>query len=89
MKVQIEGNLYLESDSMQFILKEYTGIFYTNKETGKETESTKTYGYFPSVQSACKHLIKMKLMESTATDLKELLGEVEGIKKFIEERVAV
>lgn len=74
---------------MQFILKEYTGNVYKNKETGKETESTNTHGYFTSVQSAVKKLVKMKVMESTATDLKGLLEDVEDIKRFIEERVAV
>lgn len=89
MKVHIEGNLYLESDGMQFIIKEYTGKTYKNNETGKETEAYNTIGYYATVQQACKKLIKMKIMESTATDLKALLESVDGIERFIEERVAV
>lgn len=89
MKVHIEGQLYLESDGTQFILKQYTGNTYKDKKTGKETEAYNTHGYFPSVQSACHKLLKMKLMESTATDLKSLLESVDGIKQFINERVAV
>ncbi|MET3507052.1 hypothetical protein [Halalkalibacter oceani] len=34
MKVQIEGNLYLESDNLSYQIKEYSGV--KNSE-GKET----------------------------------------------------
>lgn len=89
MKVHIEDNLYLESDGMQFIIKEYTGNIYKDKKTGKETESFNTHGYFNSVQSACRHLLKIKLMESTATDLKTLLQGVQEIREWIEAKVSV
>lgn len=88
MKVNIEGNLYLESDGMQFILKDYTGKIYTDKR-GNVTEAHNTLGYFPSVQSAMRHLVKMKLMESTATTLNELLQDVQRIEEYIESRVSV
>lgn len=89
MKVQIENNLYLESDGMQFIIKEYTGKVYEDKKSGKQTESYNTIGYYSNVQSACRDLVKRKVMESTATDLKSLLESVEGIKQYIEDRIAV
>lgn len=83
MKVHIEGNLYLESDSLQFIIKEYNG------KTDKNGNALyKTHGYFNSVQNAMHHLVKMKIMQSTATTLKELIASVDDIRKFIEERVS-
>lgn len=88
MKVNIEGNLYLESDGMQFVLKDYTGKTYQDKK-GKETEAYNTLGYFSTVQSAMRHLVKMKLMQSTATTLNELLQDVERIREYIESRVSV
>jgi hypothetical protein len=89
MKVQIEGQLFLESDGTQFILKEYTGNLYEDKKTGKVTESFKTHGYFYSVQSAIIQLKRMKVMESTATDLKSLLESLKDIRRYIEEKVGV
>lgn len=87
MKVQIENNLYLESDGMQFILKEYTGK--TREVKGEEIEQSKTHGYFSSISSALKHVVKMKIMDSTAQTLGELLQEVKGIREYIESKVNV
>lgn len=84
MKVQIEGQLYLESDGMQFIIKEYTG-----KQDKAGNGLYKTHGYHSSVEGAIKALIKKKVMESTAATLSELLGEVQGIKEYIESKVNI
>ena len=84
MKVQIENNLYLESDSMQFIVKEYTGNFTTDKKTGKEIEQYKTHGYFPSVVYALNHVVKMKVMESTAQTLGELQEDIRRFREYID-----
>lgn len=83
MKAQIEGNLYLESDSMQFIIKDYTGAVNVDKKTGKETETYNTLGYFSSIESACKFLIKMKLMQSSAANLQELLQDFNRINQWV------
>lgn len=88
MKIHIENNLYIESDSMQFIIKEYTGK-QTVGEGGKVTESYKTHGYYSDVQSCLNRIVKMKVMESTATTLSELLEEVKGIRQYIESKVTI
>ncbi|PWV90234.1 hypothetical protein DFQ01_14410 [Paenibacillus cellulosilyticus] len=80
MKVQIEENIYLESDSMQFIIREYTGK--VNNETG--IESFKTIGYYSNISSALKRMVKLKLMQSTATDLRELLEDLRRIEQRFE-----
>ncbi|WP_044648328.1 hypothetical protein [Paenibacillus terrae] len=89
MKIQIEGSLYLESDGMQFILKQYTGKTTLVKLTGKEAEQYKTHGYFSTVEGALKKVVKMKVMESTATTIGELLKELEGIRQYIESKVTI
>ena len=89
MKIQIEGSLYLESDGMQFILKEYTGKQSVNKKTGDSTDLYKTHGYFPTVKSAFEKVVKMKIMDSTATTIGELLEELENIRQYIESKVTV
>lgn len=88
MKIQIEDNLYIESDSMQFIIKEYSGK-QTVGEGGKVTENYKTHGYYPDVKSCLNKIVKMKVMDSTATTISELLEEVKGIREYIESKVTI
>lgn len=81
MKVHIEDNLYLESDDYSYMIREETG---TDKE-GKPTY--KTHGYFSTVQSAMKHLLQMKIKQSTAVSLSELLQDVKRIEQYIESKI--
>jgi len=78
MKVHIEDNLYLESDSLQFIIKEYTGNV---DKQGRELY--KVHGYFSTTNSAIKHLLKMKVMASTQLTLEKLLIELERVERSI------
>lgn len=82
MKVHIENNLYLESDGMSFILREYTG-----KTNNKGEEMFKTIGYFGRVEAALQHILKMKVMESTATDLKTLIEDVRASQQHIKSKI--
>lgn len=82
MKVQIERNLFLESDGMQYILKEYTG---TTDKNGKELYNAK--GYYGDVQSAMRGLLKFKIMESTATTLNGLVEDMRRLKEYFESRI--
>lgn len=84
MKVQIEGSLYLESDDKQFIILEYTGKF---DDKGKEQH--KSHGYFSTVEGAAKHLLKMKIKQSTATTLAELVQDVQEIKQDIRSKLGI
>lgn len=72
------GELYLESDSMQFILREYNG-----KKDAKGTELSKNVGYYSSVKSALTALIKMKVMQSTAKTLLELREDIRRIERSV------
>ncbi|WP_019123622.1 hypothetical protein [Brevibacillus massiliensis] len=84
MKVQIEENLFLESDGLQFIVKEYTG-----KQDSHQRELYKVHGYFSNIGQAVKHLVKMKVMESTAQTLSELCQDILRIEQYIESKVSV
>ena len=88
MKVQIENNLYIESDERQFILKEYTGKQSFDKD-GKATDLYKTHGYFPDVAGALNKVVKMKIMDSTARTLSELVTAIQEIRKDIESKVTI
>lgn len=85
MKVQIEENLYIESDSQQFILKEYTGK--QSIKDGVATDLFKTHGYFSTLESALNKFTKMKIMESTASNLSELIADVKSIRSYIESEI--
>lgn len=79
MKVQIEENLYIESDSNQFIIKEYTGNV---DKDGKEL--FKTVGYYTCVKDCLKRYMTLKIKESTATTLTELREDIIRIEQYIE-----
>lgn len=79
MKIQIEDKLYLESDDRQFVLKEYNGKF-----DDKGNEGYKPLGYFGKVEQALKYVVKLNVMKSDATSIKELIEDVERIETKIE-----
>jgi flagellar biosynthesis chaperone FliJ len=84
MKVQIENNLFLESDERNFILREYTG-----KTDDKGKELSKTHGYYGTVQQALKGLTRMKIKQSTALTLSELIVDVNRIDEYISSKITV
>ena len=84
MKIHIEKKLYLDSDGTQFILKQYSG-----KTNDKGEETFKALGYFGNIRAAINYLIKMKIHESTATNLNELLEDVKRIEDWVHEKVRV
>lgn len=82
---EVKGKLFLESDERQFILKEYTGNFTTDAK-GVQREQFNSRGYYPNIQSALRHFLKMKIKESTATTLQELATDFESISRYIESK---
>ncbi|MGE7880348.1 hypothetical protein [Peribacillus muralis] len=85
MKVLIEDNLYIEGDERGIEIRKYTGKF----DEKTEKEIFKNYGYFQNVSGAVKKILRMKMAESKATTLSELLEDVQRIEKFIEDKITV
>lgn len=85
---QEKGKLYIESDTLGYQVKTISGTRIDDK-TGKETEISTTHGYFTNIQGCVKHLLSMKLKESTSNTLGELLRDVEDIRLYIEQKVTV
>ena len=79
MKVEIKRNVYLESDKDQYIIKKYTG-----KQDEKGNELFTVIGYYGNLPSSVKKIFKLKLNESTASTLKELVSEVKKQNEYIE-----
>lgn len=79
MKVVVDGKqkIFIESDSMQYILRKY--------EEDKEGElKARSLGYFRGLPGALKFVLNMKIKESTANEIKELIKELQRIEKEIE-----
>jgi len=82
MKIHIEDKLYLESDGIQYIIREYTG---NHDKDGKET--FRSLGFYGNINHAINSLVKNKIMQSTATTLSELKVDIEKIKQDINSKI--
>lgn len=78
MKIQVEDSLFIESDGMQFILKKYSG---SQDKNGNDVY--KALGYFGKLEAAMDKIIKLKLMESNATTLKDLIQDLRRIEREV------
>jgi hypothetical protein len=84
VKVQIEGNLFIKSDRHQFIIEECT-----TRKDGKGEGKPTVHGYFANLNSAVKHLVKMKVKQSTAKTLLELTEDVKRIEQSIHTKLSI
>jgi hypothetical protein len=75
MKIQVEDKLFIESDGMQFILKQYS-----EKPDKNGNETYKVLGYFSTLKQVVKYLIKKDCMESTVTTFQQLFNELDRIE---------
>lgn len=83
MKIKLEKNTYLESDQWQYILRKYSRK--RDEKTGEMKESVLNSTYHPTVQTAIKKIFREKVRESTATNMKDLLNEIERIENKIDD----
>lgn len=81
---EVVGKMFIESDSMQFMVNVYSGLL-----DSKGNEKYKTLGYFPSVDYCLKFIVKQKVMQSTAETLVQLLEDFKRIESFIHTQVKV
>jgi hypothetical protein len=85
MKIQVEDKLFIESDDMQFVLKQYSGKL--DKKT--ENETYKVLGYFTSLKQAVKFLIKRECMQSTATTFQQMFDELDRIESKFDKLIGI
>lgn len=78
MKINIKDNLYITSDSRQYILSQYTGV---DKE-GKDTY--KALSYHTSLDGALKGFANREMLNSEAETFSELLADVKKTNVIIE-----
>jgi hypothetical protein len=88
MKVLIEENIYIESDTHGYQVKQYNGTRFDEK-LNKEIDITSTLANYSTIKGCCKFILNMKIKESTASTLGELLEDVERIETYIESKISV
>lgn len=86
MNIKIKENIYVESDGRQFIVKEYTGKPYQDKD-GNERNPYKALGYYGNIEQLLYGLINKEIHNSNATTLDELLNDAERIKNDVKRLV--
>lgn len=87
MKVLIEGKTYLENDEFQYIIKTYTGKTVTvnkGKSSERVQEDYKIEGYYGTIKQAMNAMLSKKIKRSTATTLKELMSEIEDLRRYMD-----
>ena len=75
MKIPIVDNIIMTADTYNIILNKEVMV----KKTGKK--ELKPYRYFNNIACAFRDVLDMKLKESEATSLKELLAEYRELAK--------
>ena len=87
MRVHVEDDIYISSDAHGYVL-ERKRISASGKSKGQEVYQP--IGYYPTIQSCIQHgLLKLKIDESTATTLKELLQSVKDIETEIKAKILI
>lgn len=86
MKIQIEDNVYIESDSYGYTVTRYNTRY--SEKAGKEVETKEVLANYGTVQGCAEYIVnKLKVNESTATSLKELIEEVKQNRQWIKSKI--
>lgn len=72
MRIQIDENLFLESDEHNYILREQL-----QSASGKKRSKFK---YFANLESVARYLLDYSIKRSQAQNIKELLSEISAMK---------
>lgn len=85
-RIHIENDIYIQND------KEGSTIVRRSVAQSGKSKGTEVYaplGYYINIQSAVKALIKMKIADSSATTLGEMIEDIKRIEVYIEQKLAV
>jgi len=81
MKLHLQGKYYIETDSYNYIIKQYTGKHDKQKP---DVELYNTHGYFNSLQGALKKWVSMNIKEVGEVTAEELMEQLQVIENKIE-----
>lgn len=83
MIIKLKNNFFIDVDDRNFTLKSE----YTNQKTNEP--AIKTYGYYPSLESAIKNYIMLAALDVNDGKTIELVEYVETIKNVCKETIEV
>ncbi|QGQ97009.1 hypothetical protein EHS13_20030 [Paenibacillus psychroresistens] len=78
------GELVIESDGMQFSIRKYK-----KSEKAESGFNQEIHGHYLSLAGAVKGVVRMKIMESTTTTLRELIEDLKRIEAWIHEQIQI
>jgi hypothetical protein len=85
-KIHIFDNYYFRADEVQFILCE--SVVRKSKKDQSEYVGEETLGFYPTLQSLCKGLIKICMLRSVSDwrvdSLKDVIKVAEEVEKKLE-----
>lgn len=85
-RIHIENDIYIQNDELGSTIVKRS-IAQSGKAVGNEVFTA--LGYYSNITSAVKGLIKMKIAESSATTLGEMIEDIRRIEAYIEQKIAV
>lgn len=86
MRIHIEGDIYIQGDGIGYSIVQRS-IVQSGKNAGTEFFSSLNKNY-SSIQACAEHgLLKMKIADSTATTLRELIDAVNEYREFIRSKI--
>lgn len=88
MRVHIEDDIFIQGDRLSFTVDRINSCLVKNSKTGEMEpgESVKNFGNFATLSGAINGVLRLKVSESNAATLHEL---VEENKKWREELTAL
>lgn len=82
MEIQLDKDIILKSDSMQFMLKEIK-VIQSGKNEGETTENV--IGFYGEIKHALNAYVKYRQLNSSATTIHELINETRLLHEYIKE----
>lgn len=89
MKVMIEERLYVESDTSGYQVVRYGDPATKIDKDGNEVDATssKILGYMSTLEGCINFIVNLKLKDSTAKDLRELIQHMQEIRAWVQQAV--
>ncbi len=81
MKVRVEEGLFITSDADNFMV--------AREKNGKNGKSLVAQSYHTSLEAAVQAVLRIRIKQSKATTLQELLIELKQIRLGIERKVGI
>jgi hypothetical protein len=88
MKVTVDEDLIIESNTYGYQVKKFMGMA-KDSRSGEERENWVTLAEYGSIKGCCNFILNLKIKESPAETIQELLQDVARIEEYIREKVTV